>query len=75
MKQAFRKKKEILRFAKICVHKNAKILKFVKINARQIIEREIRKNKCFSKLMLAKINVLKVGAWHLGIMFKKSQVT
>ena len=54
------KKIKILRFAKIYVHKNAKILKFAKINARQIIERAIRKNKCSRKLMLAKVNVLRV---------------
>ena len=55
---------EILKFAKIYVHKIAKTLKFAKINARQIIERAIRENKCSPKLMIAKIyarkNVLKV---------------
>ena len=53
---SIQKKIEILRFPKIHVHGNAKILKFAKINACQIIERAIRKNKCSRKLMPAKIN-------------------
>ena len=52
---SIQKKIEILRLAKIYVHKIAKILKFAKINARQITERAIRKNKCSQKLMFAKI--------------------
>ena len=48
---SIQKKFESLRFAKTYVHKIAKILKFAKINARQISERAIR------KINVRKINV------------------
>ena len=51
----FQKKFESLRFAKTYIHKIAKILKFAKINARQITERAIRENKCSPKSMIGKI--------------------
>ena len=57
------KKFEIPRFTKISVHKIGIILKFVKINARQIVEKAICKYKCSPKLIIAKI-LLKRDCWY-----------